>query len=192
MTKHQRRGKFAYLKATNSLSLGLAVSHAQNQVAGAVRSLDARDGSVQRVVELENVTQQEGERDADAALLAEGLVGIRHPCPASNSAQVSARMNTRTTHKSPTNLGNGHASGALARQRPNPSNEADVRERVPELVRVVHHNGGVITERAADIPVKRTQLHGVACARGRSAPSTVHGAVALRQFTCTAPTQTDE
>ena len=33
MTKHQRRGKFAYLKATNSLSLGLAVPHAQNQVA---------------------------------------------------------------------------------------------------------------------------------------------------------------
>jgi len=86
-----------HLKPADGFCFRLAVADAKDQVAGAVRGLDARDGGVECVVELQDVTQQKHERDADAAFFAEGLVREGDTCGHTH-AHTHARTHPHTTH----------------------------------------------------------------------------------------------
>lgn len=61
-----------------SESLRFSVPHTQNQITGSSLGLQSMDGIIQRVVELQYISEDEREGYTDSAFLAEGVIGVGH------------------------------------------------------------------------------------------------------------------
>jgi hypothetical protein len=56
--------------------LALSIAHSEDQVAGSLCCLHAVDRLIQGLIPLKHVSENEGKRIAESALLAKGIVGV--------------------------------------------------------------------------------------------------------------------